>query len=528
MPAEARSGLAECAAAHAIKEAFCRVGPDGRLSSRDARLVRRSLSDLSAIDRSTVLAEPDRVLGPFDSLPGGAQRAVVEAVVSDDRWRMAAYNVGVLHAPLLRALRRVMSRPTFGYRVRQATELLAASLQMGPARVVYAVHRAGQALRAKFGRRPKLGDTVMAGGARVRDLAVCYARGVPQLPAYRGFWHDPERRTTVGLLVGLDLIENAEGFWFIESNMECGLLAERTALYEKDPFVSSLVDFSATSGYRRLIVLTGSSPLEAGMVRQLRDTAAGRSLAVTLLEDPFRPRFRNEGAVKVPEFDEAATLLVRSRHYRTNIDYVIQHKRASGRALRFYKEELGDSSFQLPRASSEPFLDPGDGDDPFPNVVFKYSERDSGEGVFFLKVDSASHARRVLAETLGSAPPRSALSRLYSRLEGEQGIYQAYVRAAMDSDRRLSKIRAYVLLTPVGSHFLSANRLVGAIPVPESLALGVIHDQRPYLVSWCPGARFEALHPEEEPRVRDAALGVARGLSWALSRGFETGPEGEA
>ena len=528
MSTEATTNLDESCFTASVRDALLRIGSDGRLSPSDARAFRRFVAKLPAAGRSTWLSEPDRIFGPFDSLPWNAQRAVVEMVASDDHWRMAAYSLGVLHAPLSRGIRRLLRRLPVGHLAQEADELFAAGLRVGPARAVYAVHRISQALRAQFSRRPKLGDSLAGAGAEIRNLAVCYARGIPQPQKFRGFWHDPERHTTAGLLVGLDLIENAEGYWFVESNMDCGLGARRTAVYEEDPLASSLVHFAAVSGYRRLIVLTGSSPVNPEMARQLHEKAAARNLALTLLEDPFRFGSRSAKGAVVPELDGPNTLLVRNKHYRTNIDYVVQHKGASGRALRVYKEESGDLSFQLPRTSTEPCPGPTNGSDPFPNLVFKFPTRDFGQGVFFLKVESASQVRDVLAETLRFAPTRSVLSRLHSRLEREEGLYQEYIRTPMDSDRRLCKVRAFALLSPIGPQFLSAVRCVGAKPVPESLPMGVVHDRGPYLVNAFPPGRFEVLCRREEPGVRQAALGAARGLSWALSRGFENGPESAA
>jgi hypothetical protein len=513
--------------ARALRKAVGRIGPDRRTTVRDARVLRRALSNRK-VAGAALLIEPDAVLGAFDSLPSNSRRAMVETVTQDGRWRMAAYNLGIWHAPLARGLRRVQSKLPSGHLVGQLAELFAAALQVGPGWALHTVYRRCLALTARFARRPRIPAVLAAAGVDVRDLAVRYVRGVPQLPAYRGFWHDPTSHTTVGLLVGLDLIENSEGYWFLESNMDCGFKPERTALYEEDPFVRNLLDFTATQGYGRLIVLSGSSPVDPVMGRQFERGAAARNLAVTLLEDAFQPSFGHKDAVQVPGCDEPRTILVRNRHYRTNIDYVVQHKRASTRALRIYKQESGDSSFQLPMTSDEPCVGPTDPTDPFPNLVFKFPERDNSRGVFFLKVASASHARELVTQAVRDAPPESAARRFYNRLDDQRGLWQSYVRTPWLSGRRLYRTRAHVLLTPVGVHYLSAHRIVCGFPVPEELPPGVVRDPRPYLVNYVRGARFEVVPSEEETAVRESALGIARGLSRAISFGFETEPRADA
>ena len=134
-------------------------------------------------------------------------------------------------------------------------------------------------------------------GNDVRKLAVSYVRGVPQLPQCRGFWHEAASHITFGLIVGIDLIENSEGYWFIEGNMDCGLRRERTMLYEEDPFVRNLLDFTQTRGYRRLIVLASTASVEPEMARQYKEGAAARGLLLTLLEDPLKPRYGHWGEV---------------------------------------------------------------------------------------------------------------------------------------------------------------------------------------------------------------------------------------
>ncbi len=509
--------------ASALGPAVRGMDAGGRLRPEDAKALRRGLRHTAS--RSGLLGEPESVLGAFDTLSADARTALVELVARDARWRMAAYSLGRWHEAATRALWRFENRVRYGTRRRAAAELLASAVQAGPWFALPAVRRGWLSLRARVAPRPRLADFLAAARVEVRDLAVRYARGLPQEPSFRGFWHEPAKHSTVGIIVGLDLIENDEGYWLVESNMNCGLEIIRTVMFRNDPFVRSLLDVTASSGYHRLVVVSGNTSVDESMTGQYRDGAATLGLDLRLFEDSFHPRFGHPGTVGLPELGAPKTLLVRNRHYRTPLDWLIHHKRASSRALRIYRQESGDTSFQLAPTTPEPAFSPADASDPFPNLVFKLPESDDGEGVVFLKISSLAHAREVLAESLARVPRRGLLTRLYSRLLDRQGVFQSYVRTRWTADRRLFKTRAYVVLTPIGIHFLAAHRLVGSKAVPESLPMGVIEDQAPYLVNWRAGSKLEKVPLEELSAVRKAALGVARGLARAIEYGFQHGRE---
>jgi hypothetical protein len=509
--------------AAALATAVRNLEPGGRLRRNDARALREGMR--RAASRSGLLADPESVLGPFEDLPLHAREALADVVTRDARWRMAGYSLGRWHEASARTLWRFQNWLRYGSRRRAAVELLASAAQAGPFFAIPAVRRAWKSLRARFAVRPTLGDFLAATGVETRSLAVRYVRGLPQQRAYRGFWHDSGSHSTVGLVVGLDLIEDDEGFWLVESNMNCGLEIIRTVIFRNDPFVRSLLDVASSSGYRRLVVVSGATSVDEEMTRQYREGAAARGLELLLFEDSFHVRFGHPGTSGLPEEGVPRTLLVRNRHYRTPLDWIIHHKRASSRALRLYKEESGDTSFRLPSTTAEPRFTPADSRDPFPNLVFKLPESDDGEGVVFLKVSSLEHAREVLAQSLHRIVRPRVLGRLYSRLLDREGVYQPFIPTRLTADRRLYKTRAYVVLTPIGVHFLAAHRLVGCRPVPESLPVGLVEDQLPYLVNWRAGSRLEKISLEDLPAVSRAALGVGRGLARALEYGFENGLE---
>ncbi len=506
----------------ALRDATLHVAADGRLSAEAVRAFRRARRR-SSEPRTAPLAEPE-ILGKFESLPPAARAALVAAIARDDRWRLAAFDLGRGHAVLVRALRRVLACFSRWTPTRYLLEVLVSAVQSGSAFALHALSRRISAARGRWLSRPQLGDLFAAEGLDTRRFVPCYARDIPQPVKYRAFWHDADSHTTVGLVVGIDLIENADGFWFVESNLDCDL-ARRTPMYEgtSDPLIRRLLDFTAAGGYRRLVVLPAYTSVDPAMVSQYDEEGRARGVSVAVIENAFRPRFGHPKSIGVPPLRDPMTLLVRNRYVRTSVDYVVQNKRAAGRALRLYREHSGDSSFQLPPTSDAPLLGATLPADPFPNVVFKFTERDNGAGVFFLKASSASHARELLGETLRKTAPADPVSRIYSRFEDPEGIFQPYIPTPLTKDRRLRRTRAYILLTPVGVEYLCAHRLVCANPVPLELPFGIVRDPQPYLVSSRPGRRLEIIPPDEERSLRNAALGIARGLAWAIEYGFQTG-----
>src|SRR5262249_49002417 len=157
--------------------------------------------------RALLLAEPDAILGAFESLPLSARRAIAEAVAEDGRWRMAGYNLGPLQVGLARGLWNLRESLPYGRAANRTAALLQAAVQVGPAWGVHRFYRRMLALRGRVSPRPRLADVLAAAGVDPSPLAVAYAQEIAQLSSYRGYWHDAGRNTTVGLLVGLDFIE---------------------------------------------------------------------------------------------------------------------------------------------------------------------------------------------------------------------------------------------------------------------------------------------------------------------------------
>ena len=502
----------------ALEEALDAIADDGRIPREASRLLRTHLSQIRDEIPDFVGRRPEEILGRFEELSPAAQAALADAIQRDEFWRLRGYDLGGRYAALIRLLRSKRFRRFAG----PAGPFLIAALVSGPARGLHAMY--GLALAGRWNYSPRVGvDAVLKGaGIDPRSLSVCYARSLLQPAAFRGFWQDPARHITVGSMLGIDLLCGPEGTWFVESNLDAGLEVDRTALYDRDPFVSNLLSAAKEGGYRQLIIMAGNASVDALMARQYEEGAKLHGIRVRIVDDARRPS-RFEHSHGIPTVQEDDTLVVRINFCRTNLDYLFSNKKAGYRALRAYTEQTGDPGFLLPSTELAPQVTNPDAADPFPNIVYKFADRDRGEGVFFVKATSPAHARSLVAEATRLARPRDLVTRLHATLGDQAGIYQPYVRGFLLPGRRLYKVRAHVLLTPLGDQYLSAHRVVSRHPVPETLPFGLVRDPGPYVVNFHRGAEYALIPAEEEERIRKGGpRRCPRFVLGGTSYGFQT------
>jgi hypothetical protein len=514
--------------AAALAQALRQVDGHGRVTADDAACLRRVIAETPRQARLAVTLALEASVGPFASLPRQAQEALVRTIVEADWWRMAGRNLGpwpYILTRLVYTTRDTLRNRPFGRQVRHLCNMLRGFFQSGPAYALDAVHRRPLLWQARVLARPALRAMLQLADIEPWYFAVGYAQGIPQLAPFRGFWHDPARKNTIGVMLGIDLLPTPQGWWFIESNLNSALRLERTALYDRDPFVANLLAFIKAHGYRHLVILGNNVDyVDALMARQYAEGAAAARLKLTILEDAYLPKKVYGQSFHVPLLEEEGTLLMRLKFYRTSLDYLFQHKRASRHALELYQQHMADPLIRLVPTGFSPFLDEMAPEAPFPNLVYKFPEQDSGKGVLLLKATSLEHAHAVLHEAIRQHHLTSLFDKVKHRLvrPDDVGLCQPYLRASMLPGRRLYIVRAHVLLTPIGVHFLSAHRVVAGQAVPEHLPPGLVHDPKPYLVNYSAGAKYEVVPPDEEPEVVQTALALARGFAWAATYGFQT------
>ena len=159
----------------------------------------------------------------------------------------------------------------------------------------------------------------------------------------------------------------------------------------------------------------------------------------------------------------------------------------------------------------------------FPNLVYKLPERDAGGGITFIKARSSNHARKLVEEAMMKKRQEKFLGSLYAMFEDQKGIFQSYIHSPMLSGRKLYKIRAHLLITPAGLQFLEAHRVISKFSVPDTLPFGIVQNPQPFLVNLSSSKNYEIIPSEEEQALKEAALAIGKGLSWAVKYGFQTG-----
>jgi hypothetical protein len=511
--------------ATAVKE-LDSVDSKGCLSAESAGEFRRAVKKLPAGIGFRIALNADEILGPFESLSLNARYAIVKAISCDDIRRMAGHNIGNWHIVLTRLLWKFRESMSGNNRnlLKKIAEILAVVVQSVPSRFLYSMHKLNHRLYGKLSARPELQSMLFFAGIEPRNLAVCYARDIPQPEAHRGFWHDPVKQVTYGVVLGLDLIPTHEGCWYIESNLNSGMSNTRSSMYDRDPYVNNMIAFATENGYRHLmIIFNKSSNMNRMMAEQFKAEAASRGVRLTIVEDAYLPKSSFRRSYFVPPVDSEKTLVVRTKCFPTSLDHLFDNKIACERALELYRKRFPSAHLLLPASGREPPPDIFDDAAPFPNLVYKMPERDAGKGVFFLKATSPDHARKILAEIVRMDRPKNFIDRLYSFVENHNGLYQQYIRSPLLSGR-LYKVRSHVLITPVGIRFLSAHRVISRFKVPEDLPSGFVEDAKPYLVNLSSSSAYEVVPSDEEQLVMKASLAIAEGLSWAATYGFQTHP----
>lgn len=510
-----------------VTRALDSVNNNGTISPAAARSLFRTMRDLPVELRLSIALAPEKYFGPFEFLPVNARDAIVQAISNDDKWRMAGYQIGNWHLTISRFFWKFKDKLTRYnlIRLKSLAEILAIIIQSGPAHVVYAMYQLQHRLQGQLSSRPKLHSVLNISGIEPRNLAVCYAQKIPQPEAHRGFWHDSSKHNTYGVVLGIDLIPTSDGCWYIESNLNCGMSNTRSALYDQDPFVKNLISFTAENGYRHLmIVYNKSSHMNKFMVDQFNQESLDQNIRLTIVEDAYLAESPFMQSFKVPAVHGENTLIVRTKCYRTSLDYLFDNKVACQKALALYKSNFTAPSLLLPASAREPLIDNVDATAPFPNLVYKLPERDAGKGVFFLKATSPDHAVKILAEAIKVNRTKNFTDKLYSMIENHDGLYQQYIRSPLLAGRLLYKVRSHVLITPVGIRFLSAHRVISRFGVPEELPFGMVNDAKPYLVNLSSSSAYEIVPPDEEQSVINASLAIAEGLEWAAAYGFQTNP----
>ena len=508
-----------------IMEALNLIDGKGRFPFMIAHKLRRAVKNSHDEIKRDIVDKPEKYMGSFDTLSTNAQQAIVQAIAKEDRWTTAGHELGNWHIVITRLLKRLgnnLSKYKLN-RSKKIINLFEAASRCGPAHVIVFLYQLQLKWRGKYFIRPTLHSMLIITGIKPRNLALCYARNIPQPLAYRGFWHDSTQKSTFGVIIAMDFIQTPEGYWHIENNLNFAVSAISFAPNESDRFATNLFNFAVEKEYRHIVLINKLyTHMEKNIARLYEKTARDRGIKLTIIEDAQLPKSCYMQSHRIPSLDYSNTLIVRLRNYNISLDSLLENKKATQKVLEAYKRHSSDPFLLLPPTSQEPVIGKVDRDDPFPNLIYKFPDASSGKGVIFLKVKSLDHARSILGEAIKLNSPQNLTDKLNFMVKEATGLYQSYIYSPLSADRKLSKIRAHVLITPIGAHFLSAHRVVSKFSVPEHLPFGVVKDKRPYLVNLSASSKYMVISNEEEPALIKASLAAAKGISWAVAYGYKT------
>lgn len=478
---------------------------------------------------------PEAWFGPFEHLVPEVQEDIVASILARERAEHTGHELAERHPGLLRLLWQLKGphwehseSATKRERLRIETlSVLALGARRAPAAVLAGSTRLLGKLRGRLLSHPRLDDLFAWIDFDPRDLAVCYARKIPQDPPYRGYWHDPERNITIARLVGIDLQPSENGTYLIESNSNPGLDMRRSAAFRRhDPLAENLFHFAAERKYRRVLVAANNADGINPLLEKHFQVAAHRygiELVIQNLHNVADNRYPR--GWRLPTDLADGTLVLRIRRFYTAMDRILGSKQATYRALECYAAASNDPELKVPAFGLQPVLGDVDSDEPFPNLVYKLPDLGQQRGVIFFKVKNPQDAHAMLAAGLRKRLSEGLLDRLVQKTCRTPGLFQAYIRPRLLPGRRAYKVRALLLLSPVGHRMLAAHAHDSRIPVPDRLPFGLVEDPRPYLVGLHQSSDVRPLQPPEATEIEPAAMAVARGLAWAVEYGFVTGPE---
>jgi len=233
--------------AGALRDVLQSVQSDGRVPRHIATRLRDVVADQRRQTGEIPSQDIISALPAFETLSEAARQSLYATVLSDDSWSML-FRRATWRQVLTRAVRTIgMKIPRRYRRLRRLTELGEFLFLYWQARLVHMLYRRALAWRGWSSRTPTLAAALTA-GLDARVIASSYLRDTPQPPDTAGYWQDSSRHATVCVVVGIDFIVNDDGVWFVESNLNVGLMQERSRLYASDPFVTNLVRFARQKG----------------------------------------------------------------------------------------------------------------------------------------------------------------------------------------------------------------------------------------------------------------------------------------
>ena len=363
-------------------------------------------------------------------------------------------------------------------------------------------------------------------------LAALEAPGrLPQPPACRGYWYDPEKHACIGMHIGLDLLRNRGKYYVIEANLGAALRENRRALYSSrlDPYIATLLEVAVEHDFKRIVMLR--SGWSSAQLDEFALAERESGIEVIGASTPFLYPEISRSASGLPEALQESTLYVLFSGQGTPLSLFMHDKLWAGRWLQDGVDETPPTAELLAYTPTYSRITlPDEPQDPrWPNLVVKLASGDSGKFVVLGRFRSEAHVREELQlGNPGDLPGvfnigigEKLIDRLFPRL---QTIYQPYIAPDL-LEGRICKIRLHAFISPLADRFLSAHDTIGCAAVPETCPEGLISDIRPYVSSYSAlGGDFVRCAQAEEPDLERACREYGRLAKTAISRKFEIAP----
>jgi hypothetical protein len=351
-------------------------------------------------------------------------------------------------------------------------------------------------------------------------------RPVPQHPNYRSYWYDPIRHSTVGMLIGIDLIRHEGKYYLIELNHGPSIYARRRELYGQpfDPMLSRILETARELGFRKVVLVAfrWRPPYPEEAARAAREYG----IDITLWNSPIEHPEGIECRVCLPDPLEEGTMVVIHSGPMGAVTRFLDNKWYSARWLgQALEHELPpETLLAMPATSETLFLPAEERGVRWPNLVVKLAGGARSLDVLAARFENEAAARETLGMTGRAQVPRQLRAGFAKNLlifGRDRVLYQEFIPPELDARGHAQMIRLHLLVSPLRTTFLSAHFRLSRGPIPPQVPEGIIRRDNAFVFN---DADYRLLPPEIDADVRSVAEDLGGAIQRAITRTFQTGP----
>jgi hypothetical protein len=339
------------------------------------------------------------------------------------------------------------------------------------------------------------------------DLALLHANEpVPQHPRYLSYWHDPALDTTVGMIVGVDLIRHGGKYYVLELNHGPSIYQRRREMYKIpfDPIFSTIFDEARAHGYRQVVPI--AFEWEPIYVEEFERASREWGIPIVPHNCPLQLPPCPNRMVALPDPLEPKTLYAVHSGMFTPAFRYLDNKWYTSKWLRAAIDEIGPETLLALPATHDRFVFPiEDHGARWPNLVVKLAAGARSVSVIAARFESAAEAREALGVEHDDGVPRRLRAGFLAGLlfyGRERVLYQEYVPPDLDERGHAQMLRLHIFVSPVRTMFLSAHMRISRKPVPERAPWGIIGPDDAYVFN---NADYSFLSPEVERDMRSTS-----------------------